>query len=87
LEEAAIVGHPDARYMLASCEWRSGRIDRAVKHWIIAVNLGHEQSMQALKMFYEAGKISKDQFDAALRANHAAVDAMKSPQREAAEAI
>ena len=56
-----------------------------MKHWIIAVNLGHEQSMQALKMFYEAGKISKDQFDAALRANHAAVDATKSPQREVAE--
>ena len=87
LEEAAIAGHPDARYMLASYEWESGRIDRAVKHWIIAVNLGHEQSMQALKLFYAAGKISKDQFDAALRANHAAIDAMKSPQREAAKSV
>ena len=40
--------------------------------------------MQALKEVYKAGVISKDDFDAALLAHKAALDATKSPQREAA---
>ena len=32
LEEATIGGRPDARFRLACCEERKGRIDRAVKH-------------------------------------------------------
>ena len=39
LEEAAIAGHPDARYDLGIYEWNQDRHDRAVKHWIIAANL------------------------------------------------
>eukprot|EP00985_Skeletonema_marinoi_P010511 scaffold4929_cov102-Skeletonema_marinoi.AAC.8 len=38
-----------------------------------------------LKKFYADGLVSKDEFAAALRAHHAAVDATKSPQREAAK--
>jgi TPR repeat protein len=39
-EEAAIGGHPYARYSLALIEVRGGRIDRSVKHFIIAAKLG-----------------------------------------------
>jgi len=85
LEQAAIAGHPAARYNLGNHEGRNGRIDRAVKHWIIAANLGDEDSIQRLKQCYADGKVSKEDFAAALRAHHAAVEAMKSPQREAAE--
>ena len=84
LEEAAIRGHLDARFNLACYEERSGRIDRAVKHFIIAANLGHDESIHALKDHYKYGYISKDDFAAALRAHQAAVDATKSPQREEA---
>ncbi|KAK1733959.1 hypothetical protein QTG54_015217 [Skeletonema marinoi] len=52
VEEAAIAGHPGARYTM------SGKT-----------------------------KVSKDDFAAALRAHQAAVDATKSPQREAAEEV
>ena len=34
--EAAIRGHPAARYQLACIEFLSGKFERAVKHWIIA---------------------------------------------------
>eukprot|EP00985_Skeletonema_marinoi_P001625 scaffold653_cov132-Skeletonema_marinoi.AAC.5 len=85
LEEAAIAGHPKARYNLAGYEWDNERYDRAVKHYIIAANLGHDTSIQLLKESYAAGKVSKDDFAAALRAHQAAVDATKSPQREAAK--
>ncbi len=84
LEEAAIDGHPDARSRLAAFEGLKGRFDRAVKHFIIAANLGCEFSIQVLKEYYKEGHVSKDDFAAALRAHQAAVDATKSPQREAA---
>ena len=85
-ERAAIAGHIDARHNLGFIEERNGKFDRAVKHWIIAAKLGGGTSIQALKGCYKEGHISKDDFAAALRAHQAAVDAMKSPQRQAAEA-
>eukprot|EP00984_Skeletonema_dohrnii_P018339 scaffold8542_cov76-Skeletonema_dohrnii-CCMP3373.AAC.2 len=84
LEEAAIAGHPVARYNLAGYEWDKERFDRAVKHFIIAANLGYDDSIQGLKDCYKDGHVSKEDFAAALRAHQAAVDATKSPQRDAA---
>jgi hypothetical protein len=55
-----------------------------VKHWIIAANLGCDKSTRMLKQCYTSGAVSKEDFAAALRAQKAAVDATKSPQREAA---
>jgi len=83
LEQAAIAGHPTARYILGIYEVKNGRDDRAVKHFIIAANLGYEDSIQKLKQGYKAGVVSKEDFVTALRAHQAAVDATKSPQREA----
>jgi tetratricopeptide (TPR) repeat protein len=84
LEEAAIGDHIDARYYLACHEGRNEKIDRAVKHLIIATNLGHDESLQKLVKCYAYGDVSKEDFAAALRAYQTAVDATKSPQREAA---
>ncbi len=86
-EEAAIGGHPAARYQLAIHEAEKGRNDRAVKHLVIAANLGYDHSMHALKTAYKNGDMSKEDFGAALRAHHAAVGAMKSPQRDEAAII
>ena len=86
LEEAAIGGHPDARYNLGCHEGRSGRVERALKHFIIAANLGHDVSLENVKKAYAARIVSKEDFAAALRGHQAAMDATKSPQREAAEA-
>ena len=44
-------------------------------------------SLEALKISYKDGLVSKEDFAAALRAHHAAVNAMKSPQREIAKVI
>jgi TPR repeat protein len=85
LEEAAIRGHPEARYNLAVTEWKNERFDRAVKHLIIAANLGYDDAIKILKQSYVRGHVSKEDFAAALRAHQAAVNATKSPQREKAE--
>mmetsp|Transcript_20563 Transcript_20563/g.26238 ORF Transcript_20563/g.26238 Transcript_20563/m.26238 type:complete len:86 (+) Transcript_20563:235-492(+) len=65
-------------------EWTNGRFDRAVKHLIIAARLGCGDSIKRLRTSYVDGLVSKEEFATALRAHHAAVDAAKSPQRDAA---
>eukprot|EP00984_Skeletonema_dohrnii_P007348 scaffold2660_cov116-Skeletonema_dohrnii-CCMP3373.AAC.3 len=85
LEEAAIGGHAAARNNLGGLEWKSNRKDRAVKHWIIAANLGHDSSVKNLRSAYLDGQISKENFAMALRAYQAAANAAKSPQRDEAE--
>ena len=87
LEEAAIGGHDAARTSLVSFEGRKGRQNRVTKHLIIAAKMGCDHSLDYLKNFYQMGLVSKEILAGALRAHQAAVDATKSPQREAAEAL
>jgi len=87
LEEAAIGGDYSARLDLGKEEWINGRFERAMKHTIIAANLGYDKSMKYLRIGYEQGILSKEDFAAALRGYQVALDAMKSPQREAAEEL
>jgi TPR repeat protein len=87
LEEAAIGGHTYARYNLAAYEGRDGRHDRAVKHFIIDANLGHDEALAAVKDLFAKGLARKEDFEAALRGHQAAVDATKSKQREEAYAL
>mmetsp|Transcript_29494 Transcript_29494/g.46316 ORF Transcript_29494/g.46316 Transcript_29494/m.46316 type:complete len:304 (+) Transcript_29494:114-1025(+) len=84
LEEAAIGGHPEARYNLGCEEWSNGNAERAVKHWIIAVKQGYDKAVKQLMNVFKAGIFSKEDLAAALRAHQAALDATKSPQRELA---
>ncbi|KAK1746784.1 hypothetical protein QTG54_002128 [Skeletonema marinoi] len=87
LEEAAIGGHPYARRTLGLIEWDNGNIQRALKHFIIAASLGDDVSIKFLMKAFRSGLVSKDDLASALRAHQAAVDATKSPQREAFEAL
>jgi hypothetical protein len=82
-EKAAMGGHPKARHNLGCVEEET---ERAVKHLIIAANLGFEGSMKELWGHYSAGDITKEDLESTLRTHKAAIDAMKSPEREAAEA-
>ena len=86
LEEAAIRGHVVARFNLGYYEYENRKMDRAVKHWIIAANHGDDQSMKLLRDLYAGGYVKKEDMEAAFRAHRAAVLAMKSPQRDVVEA-
>jgi tetratricopeptide (TPR) repeat protein len=85
-EEAAIGGHPEARYNLGIHEANNGRFERARKHLIIAANHGLEKSLRVLMKFHANGLASKEDYAGALRAYQAAVEATKSAEREAADA-
>jgi TPR repeat protein len=84
-EMAAIGGHPYARHNLGCYENDNDHMERAVRHFIIAANLGYDKSMKALWKHYSAGNITKEDLDATLRAHHAAIDATKSEQRDRAD--
>ena len=85
LEEAAIGGHPTARFRLGIEEGGNRNWERAVKHFVIAAKQGQDDSMEALMSAFEDGLVSKAELASALRAHQAAVDATKSPQREEVE--
>jgi tetratricopeptide (TPR) repeat protein len=87
LEQAAIGGHPGSRGLLAAHEMENGRLDRAAQHFIIAANLGCDTSLQYVKDLFVQGVVSKEEHAAALRGHQAAVDAMKSAERDEAEAL
>eukprot|EP00986_Skeletonema_menzelii_P008761 scaffold3801_cov150-Skeletonema_menzelii.AAC.11 len=87
-EEAAIGGHPQARYNLGCYEWNDyDNRERAIKHWIIAASQGEDDSIKQLMNEFKGGFISKEDLAAALRAHQAAVDATKSPHRQIAAEI
>jgi tetratricopeptide (TPR) repeat protein len=83
-EIAAIGGHAYARHNLGCIEGENSSFERSVKHFIIAAKLGHTGAMKALWQHYSEGNITKQDLEATLRTHQAAIDAMKSPQREAA---
>ena len=85
LEIAAIAGHPRARHNLGCNEGSNGDIERAVKHFIIAATQGDDDAIKALMIAFKKEYFSKEDLATALRAHKAAVDATKSPQRQAAE--
>ena len=82
LEEAAIGGHPDARFNLGCIK---GNNERSVKHFIIAAKLGDDDALEAVKQGFAHGVASKEDYEATLRGYNAAVDATKSSQRDVAE--
>lgn len=89
--EAAICGHPRARYNLGNIEQRRNYYERAAKHFIIAAKQGHDVALEKVKRIFTRFKeeefVSKDEYAAALRAHQASIDATKSELRKiAAEA-
>jgi hypothetical protein len=87
LEEAAIGGHPYARYDLAMKEMRNKRYERTWEHFIIAAKLGLDKALEQVKKGFQMGIVSKEDYEASLRGHQAAIDATKSVQREAAYAF
>jgi hypothetical protein len=86
LEEAAIGGHPEARHNLGCVEEFNGKYERAKNHFIIAANLGEDNSLKKLMQLYANGHASKEDYANALRAYQASLEATKSKEREVADA-
>lgn len=84
-EEAAMGGHPTARYNHGCDEWNRGRYGRAVRHWTIVAFQGHDGGVERLKAACEEGAVRKMDVDVAVCGYKAAIDATKSAQRDKAD--
>ena len=59
----------------------------ALKHYMIAVGLGDNDSLKKIREFYVNGDATKDDYAKALRTNQKYIDGIKSAQRDAAAAF
>ena len=85
-ELAAIRGHPIARNNLGISEWKAGKYDRAVKYFMIAARDGNPNSVKHVKLLYEQGLATKEDYSKALESYQAYLDEIKSDQRDKAAA-
>lgn len=86
LELAAMKGSGQSRHNLGVNEEEEGRMDRALKHYIIATKDGCIESLECIKMLYSDGYASRDDYANALRSYQAYLDEIKSDQRDEAAA-
>ena len=86
-ELAAMGGNTAARHNLGVLEKQGGNVDRALKHWMIAVECGFKKSLEIIKRFYNAGQVTEDDYAKALRLYQAYLDEIKSDQRDEAAAF
>jgi len=84
-EVAAIGGDHDSRYSLGSVEHEDGRKDRALKHWTIAAQMGHENSLKRILELYRTGCAAKDDYAQALLRYQNAIEEMRSNERDNAK--
>jgi hypothetical protein len=79
-----MAGHDVARCNLGTMEHKSGKMERAVKNWMIAASAGNFYAMMLnLQKVFEKGHVSTDEFHSTLTAyNNSCVD-MRSEARDA----
>ena len=85
-EKAAMKGHVQSRCNLGDIEFRNGNADRAIRHLLIAVKMGDKIALNNVKEMFAAGVASKEQYAEALKGYQDAVEEMKSPDRDEAQA-
>ncbi|EJK48833.1 hypothetical protein THAOC_32338 [Thalassiosira oceanica] len=86
-EAAAMCGHVSARHNLGCEEFEAGNYDLALRHDLISAKMGHENSLNNVKISFIDGLATKADYAAALRGYQKAVEEMSSPDREEAKAL
>jgi len=86
-ELASMMGDVVARHNLGNIEKKAGNIDRALKHYMIAVRSGYAKSLEKIKELYSNGDdATKEDYTTALRLYLTYLGEIKSDQRDKAAA-
>ena len=85
-EKAVIAGHIRARHDLGTLEANGGNLHRAMKHFIISANAGHDDSLKKVHCGFRDGLVNKDDFEKTLRAHQKSQDETRSEWRDKAAA-
>jgi len=86
LELAAMAGSVAARHHLGNRELDAGNIDRALKHYMIAVRDGLYHSLTEIQELYSNGNATKEDYTKALQSYQEYLGEIKSDQRDKAAA-
>ena len=81
-QQGAMKGCEYARYHIGVEEYKMGKMDRAMKHWVIGATIGHKGSLDNVKAGFTKRVITKAQYENALRGYHAYIDEAKSEKRD-----
>jgi tetratricopeptide (TPR) repeat protein len=82
-EAAAMLGQEVARYNLGCMEAQSRNMEQAVKHWNIAASAGCFHSMDALRMSFPRGFVSRESIQSTLTAYNNSCAEMRSKDGDA----
>jgi len=85
-ELSAMMGNERARHNLGVHEYELGNMDRAVRHYLIAVRDGFALSLEEIKELYTNGYATKEDYTKALQLYQEYLSEIKSPQRDKAAA-
>jgi len=85
-ELSAMMGNERARHNLGCIEMDAGNIDRAQKHYMIAIRGGYSKSLNMIKQLYSYGYATKDDYTTTLRLYQEYLGEIKSKQRDEAAA-
>jgi len=85
-ELAAMKGSIKSRGTLGIKEELAGNVDRAIKHYMIAVRGGEGQTLEYIKEIYMRGQATKEEYTKALQAYQEYLGEIKSVQRDKAAA-
>eukprot|EP01083_Nonionella_stella_P217576 781080_1 len=86
-ELVAMEGNVIARHNLGASEYNTRNYDRALKHYMIAVRVGHTNSVKEIQRMYMDGHVAKDHYANALQSHQAYLNEIKSDQRDKAAAL
>jgi len=86
-QQAAMKGHEPSRCNLGAAEYGNGNRRLAVQHFMISAKMGHERTLNHIKVMFKEGDATKEQYAEALLGYRDAVEEMKSPQREEAKRL
>mmetsp|Transcript_14970 Transcript_14970/g.34750 ORF Transcript_14970/g.34750 Transcript_14970/m.34750 type:complete len:142 (+) Transcript_14970:360-785(+) len=87
LNKAAMQGDAEGRHLLGMHEFEKCNYDRALRHLMISAKLGHELSVEAIKILFKNRLATKKQYTEALRGYQDAEEDMKSHDRDLAKKI
>ena len=85
-ELAAMKGNVGARHNVGVEDYNTGNHQRAMKHFIIAAKAGYKCSLDTVKVGFQKGILTKDEYEATLWAQKIR-DEMRSEAREKAESM
>ena len=85
-ELAAMTGNATSRHNLGALEFHAGNWDRALKHWMISVGAGDNDSVKKIQQLYRDGHATKEDYTRALLAYQKCIDEIRSEQRDKAAA-